>query len=187
MGPAPHNLGDLGQKWGMSDARPPVAHRRPLRHRARTWLAWWVLMMALWVMIDDSIQFDELLAGAGAAALAALGAEVAAYQASVRLGIGRGGGLAGEVLRLPAQVVKDTAAVFAALVRRRPPSGEYAEIALPALPGGPGPAGEAGRVLLTGIRSFAPGTFVVGLDPDRGTMLVHRLAAPRGSQPGGKP
>lgn len=160
--------------------RPPAAHRRPLRRRALTWLAWWVLMMGLWVMVDDSIQFDELLAGAGAAALAAVAAEVAAYQASVRLRAGHGSTLIREILTLPARLVKDTSTVFAALARRRPPSGEYAEIALPALPGSTGPPGEAEQVLLTGIRSFTPNTFVVGLAPDRKSMLVHRLVAPGG-------
>lgn len=157
----------------MSD-RPPAAHRRPLRRRALTWLAWWVVLMALWVMVDDSIQFDELLAGAGAAALAALAAEVASYQASVRLGLGRDRPLIREALRLPVQLAKDTVTVFAALARRHPPQGEYAEIGVDL------PAGETGRVLLTGIRSFTPNTFVVSVDPGRGTMLVHRLAAPGG-------
>jgi len=133
-------------------------------------------MMGLWVMVDDSIQFDELLAGAGAAALAALAAEIAAYQASVRLRIGRDGALIQEALRLPAQLVKDTVTVFAALARTHPPQGEYAEIGVDV------PSGEAGQVVATGIRSFTPNTFVVSLSPDRASILVHRLVAP-----GGKP
>ncbi len=39
--------------------------------------------MAFWVLTDDSIAVDELLAGAGAAALGALLAEVASHQAAV--------------------------------------------------------------------------------------------------------
>ncbi|HTU04764.1 MAG TPA: hypothetical protein VMG13_04350, partial [Trebonia sp.] len=57
------------------------------RHRAATWLAWWVLLMSLWVAVDDSLRSDELLAGAGAAALAALAAEVASHHAAARLGL----------------------------------------------------------------------------------------------------
>ena len=41
--------------------------------------------MSLWVIIDDSLASDELLAGAGAAALAALLAEIAGHQAGTRL------------------------------------------------------------------------------------------------------
>ena len=41
-------------------------------------------MMSFWVMLDDSINTDELLAGAGAAALAAFFAELVTYQAATR-------------------------------------------------------------------------------------------------------
>jgi hypothetical protein len=40
--------------------------------------------MSFWVMLDDSINADELLAGAGAAALAAFFAELVSYQAATR-------------------------------------------------------------------------------------------------------
>lgn len=169
-----------------ANERPPATHRRPARRRALAWLAWWVLMMGLWTAVDDSIQFDELLAGAGAAALAALGAELAFYQASIRLGTGRAGPLVQEALQLPARLASDTVAVFAALFRREVPRGEYAEIDVPALSGPSGPAGEAGQFLLAGIRSFTPNSFVVSMAPDRQSMLVHRLVAPRESRPGGK-
>ncbi len=36
--------------------------------------------MALWVILDDSLDTDELLAGAGPAAIAALVTELATYQ-----------------------------------------------------------------------------------------------------------
>jgi multisubunit Na+/H+ antiporter MnhE subunit len=174
--------------------RPPPARQLSVHRRATVWLAWWTLMMSLWVMIDDSLQFDELLAGAGAAAIAAVAAEFAAYQASVRYRVRPGWLLAAEILRLPAEVVRDTLTVFGALARMlvtgRAPEGGYAE--LPA--GGPadekgasadeeggpvgdagGMPGEAGRVLLTGVRSFAPNTFVLGIDDERGVLVVHRL------------
>jgi len=57
----------------------------PWARRVGAWLFWWVLMMSFWVMLDDSIATDELLAGAGAAALAALLAELVAYQAASRV------------------------------------------------------------------------------------------------------
>jgi hypothetical protein len=43
-------------------------------------------MMAFWVMLDDSLATDELLAGAGAATIAASLAELVTYQAASRLG-----------------------------------------------------------------------------------------------------
>lgn len=159
--------------------RPPAGGRLSGRRRALEWLAWWVLMMALWVMIDDSVQFDELLAGAGAAALAALAAVLATSRASARSRIRdrRLAAGAAEMLRLPAQVARDTLTVFAALGRAlatgRPPDGEYAEV-----PAG-GPPGQADRVLLTGIRSIAPNTFVVTIDDERDVMVVHHLVTRR--------
>ena len=41
-------------------------------------------MMSFWVMLDDSINTDELLVGAGTAALAAFFAELVTYQAATR-------------------------------------------------------------------------------------------------------
>src|SRR5580698_6181800 len=75
--------------------------------RAGAWLAWWVLLMSLWVMLDDSLATDELLAGAGAAALAALVAEVAGYQAATRFRIRIRIGWLAPALRLPGQVAGD--------------------------------------------------------------------------------
>lgn len=156
--------------------RPPPGRRLSVRRRALGWLAWWVLMMSLWVIIDDSLQFDELLAGAGAAALAALGAELATYQAAVRFRVRPGRRLAAEALRLPGQVARDSVTVFGALARTiatgRPPRGGFAEVPVDV------PPGEAGRVLLTGMRSLAPNTFVLGVDDERGVMVVHHLVSP---------
>jgi multisubunit Na+/H+ antiporter MnhE subunit len=149
------------------------------RHRAATWLAWWVLLMSLWVAVDDSLQPDELLAGAGAAALAALAAEVASHHAAARLGL-RAAWLA-RALRLPGEVAHDTVTVFAALARtlvtRQPPRGAFRE--LPVAYGDDTPRGVTRRVLLTGASSLAPNTFVLGIDPERDAMVVHQLVVKR--------
>jgi len=89
---------------------------QPRLARAGTWLVWWVLLMSLWVMLDDSLATDELLAGAGAAAIAALVAELATYQAATRFRM-RIRWLAPAV-RLPGQVAGDMVIVYAALWRR---------------------------------------------------------------------
>ena len=60
--------------------------RRPtgsVARRAAGWLAWWIVLMSLWVALDNSLATDELLAGAGAAAVAALFAETACHQATL--------------------------------------------------------------------------------------------------------
>ena len=108
----------------MTRPRPP--EKAPFARRAGAWLAWWVLLMSFWVILDDSIATDELLAGAGAAAVAAFLAELVTYQAAARVRI-RARWLA-RALGLPGQVAGDTVIVFAALWRRlargeEPPSG----------------------------------------------------------------
>jgi multisubunit Na+/H+ antiporter MnhE subunit len=162
-------------------AGEPRDRRRdlPVARRVGSWLVWWVLLMSFWVMIDDSIATDELLAGAGAAALAALFAELVTYQAATRFRM-RMGWLV-RALSLPGQVVRDTVIVYGALWRRlvhgeQPPS---AFLELPSRFGDDTPAGVTRRTLLIGGTSVAPNTFALGIDPERDVMVVHRLVAKR--------
>jgi multisubunit Na+/H+ antiporter MnhE subunit len=152
----------------------------PAGRRVGAWLVWWVLLMSLWVIVDDSIALDELLAGSGAAALAAFLAELVSYQAGTRFRM-RAQWLV-PALRLPGEVAADTVIVFAALGRRllrgeHPPSG-FREI--PARFGGTSDEDVTRRVLLIGGRSVAPNTFVLGIDRERDVMVVHQLVANEG-------
>jgi multisubunit Na+/H+ antiporter MnhE subunit len=149
----------------------------PVARRIGSWLVWWVLMMSLWVMLDDSVSTDELLAGAGAAALAALLAEVVTHQAAMRFRM-RIEWLV-PALSLPGEVARDTVTVYRALWRRlvhgqQPPS---AFLELPARYGDDSPEGVTRRVLLVGGTSLAPNTFALGIDKDHDVMVVHRLVA----------
>jgi multisubunit Na+/H+ antiporter MnhE subunit len=141
---------------------------------------WWVLLMSFWVVLDNSIASDELLAGAGAAALGALLAELALFQASTRFRM-RAEWLV-PALRLPGQVARDTAIVFAALwrklVRGQEPASGFRE--LPVRYGSDSAEGVTRRVLLIGGRSLAPNAFVLGIDSDRGVMVIHELVASEG-------
>jgi multisubunit Na+/H+ antiporter MnhE subunit len=141
-----------------------------------TWFTWWVLLMGLWVTLDDSLEPDELVAGAAVAVVAATAAELVSHQAALRFRI-RGAWLL-RALRLPGQLVTDTWAVFAVLAKtitkRMPaPDGAYQEI--PVRYGDDTPLDVTRRVLLTGARSFTPNGFVLGIDPDRDVMVVHQL------------
>jgi multisubunit Na+/H+ antiporter MnhE subunit len=182
--------GDAGQRDGRVTG--PLAgeprRRRPAGRpasatryrRVAAWLAWWVLLMSLWVAVDDSFQSDELLVGAGLAAVAALAAEAVCNQAELRLRI-RAAWLTG-VLGLPGQVVQQTFMVFAALAAglftKAPlPRGRFRE--LPVQYGDDTPLGVTRRVLLTGARSLAPNEFVLGIDPERDVMITHQLVEER--------
>jgi multisubunit Na+/H+ antiporter MnhE subunit len=150
-----------------------------IARRIGSWLVWWVLMMSFWVMLDDSIATDELLAGAGAAALAAFFAELVTCQAQARFRM-RIEWLV-PALRLPGQLARDTVIVYAALWRllvrgEQPPS---AFVELPVRYGDGSMEGATRRALLVGGASVAPNTFVLGIDADRDVMVVHRLVAGR--------
>ena len=153
-------------------------------HRAASWLGWWAILMAFWVIVDYSIRVDELLAGAGAAALGASVAELAIHQAGAGFRL-RARWLP-PALSLPGQVVRDTVIVFGALARlllrgEQPGSG-FREI--PVRFGDDSPAGRTRRVLLVGGRSVAPNTFVAGIDKRREVMIVHQLVVNEGRPEG---
>lgn len=134
--------------------------------------------MSFWVILDDSVATDELLAGAGAAALGAFLAEFVLYQTGTRFRM-RSEWLA-PALRLPAQVVCDTWLVFGALWRLLV-TGEQPASGLREIPcryGGDTARDVTRRVLLTGGRSFTPNAFVLGLDRARDVMVVHELVPP---------
>jgi multisubunit Na+/H+ antiporter MnhE subunit len=168
---------DLGPLAG--EPRPRKYHQ-PRVARVGAWLVWWVLLMSLWVMLDDSLATDELLAGAGAAALAAVVAEVASYQAATRFRM-RIKWLV-PVLGLPWQVVRDTVIVYAALWRRlaRGEQPDSAFVTEPVRFGDDTPAGVTRRVLLIGARSLAPNAFALGIDPSTETMILHQLVVKGG-------
>jgi multisubunit Na+/H+ antiporter MnhE subunit len=144
------------------------------------WLVWWILLMSLWVMLDDSLATDELLAGAGAAALAALVAELASYQAATRFRMRLKWLVL--ALRLPGQVVGDMITVYAALWRRlvRGEQPASAFVTEPVRFGDDTPVGVTRRVLLIGARSVAPNAFALGIDPGTETMVLHQLVAKGG-------
>jgi len=160
--------------------RAKAARRDEAPRRVGAWLVWWVLLMSFWVILDNSIEPDELLAGAGAAALGAFMAEVACYQAATRFRMRIGWAV--PALSLPGRVASDTAIVFAALWRRlaraeEPPSG-FRQV--PVRYGSDTAEDETRRVLLIGGNSVAPNSFVLGLDAEREVMVIHQLVVNQG-------
>jgi multisubunit Na+/H+ antiporter MnhE subunit len=150
-------------------------YEAPIARRVGSWLVWWVLMMSFWVMLDDSVNTDQLLAGAGAAAVAAFLAELVTHQAGAvfRMRIE----WLVPALRLPGQVIQDTVTVYVALGRwlvhgEQPPSGF---VERPVRYGDDSPEGLTRRVLLIGGQSLAPNSFALGIDSDRDVMVVHQL------------
>lgn len=133
--------------------------------------------MSFWVWVDDSIALPELLVGAGAAVLSALLVELVQNQAASHIRI-RFEWLA-RAFSIPLQVVRDLGVVFAALSRQvftgqEPPSALEEE---PVRVGGESSTTVTRRVLLIMGMSVAPNSFALGIDKDRGTVIVHRLVS----------
>jgi hypothetical protein len=154
------------------------AAARALAREAAAWAVWWVLLMSFWMILDNSAALDELLAGTGAAALAAVFVQRVTARAGVRFRV-RARWLA-RAARLPWEVLRDTGIVFAALWRRvargEQPASRLRE--LPAGYGGTDAASVARRVLLVAGRSVAPNAFAAGLEPGREVLVVHELVPP---------
>ncbi len=154
---------------------PPRARQVPARRRVAAWAAWWAVLMSFWMILDDSVAWAEVLAGAAAAALGASFAELVTYRSSAQLWL-RARWLL-PAFRLPAQVARDTVIVFAALWRQlargEEPASRFRE--LPARYGDDSAEGITRRVLLIGARSLAPNSFALGLDAERGVLVVHEL------------
>lgn len=146
--------------------------------RVGSWLAWWVLLMAFWIVLDYSLDVAELLVGAGVAGAGAVAAELVGHQAGWHFRV-RIRWLI-PLWRLPGQVIADTVIVFAALGRllihgQQPDSG-FLEVPKPW--GDESIVGASRRVLLEGGTSVAPNTFALGMDREHDVMVVHHLVLP---------
>lgn len=150
-----------------------------MARRVGSFVAWWVILMAFWVWVDDSLLLPELLAGAGAAITGAVAAEL--VQSATGTRFRPRAEWFGPVVRLPQKVVFDTAVVMGALWRRVvsgdvPPS-RFRELALGKAQG---PGGVSRRAVVTALWSFAPNVFALGIDRRRGTIIVHELVPGKG-------
>jgi hypothetical protein len=134
-----------------------------------------VLAAALYLLLIDITDLPELIVGAGAAVLAATGAELAREQAIVGESIRwrwllR---LYRPVLRVPADIVIVSLMALRAVVDRRARHGSFR--ALRFASGGHQELASGRRALAEAFGSLAPNTFVVGIDEDRELVLAHQL------------
>ncbi len=161
--------------------------RRLLRKEAVTrhvkpLLLWWAGCFLLWFALVATTDGVELAAGAAAALIAAVAAEVVRSQ---RLAEHRVPPDALHRLwRLPWLVLVDTVTVTRALWRdlRGASAMRGAFRAVPYRVEGEDPVAAGRRAVVTARVSLTPNTYVVGFDEDEGLMLVHQLVpSPRAS------
>jgi multisubunit Na+/H+ antiporter MnhE subunit len=142
--------------------------RRP--GAARAWVVWWTLLAALWLALVDNTPLPELVAGAGAAAIAATGAVLVRGQR--RVVTRPDPRWLRRIWRPLVHLVTDMRPLVTALPRRGAGS-TLAELPYAAV--SEEPRETAHRVLSQGLGSLGPNTIVVDVDQERRTMLVHQL------------
>jgi len=141
------------------------------------WAGWLLPLYGVWLVYVGTTAWLELVAGACAVAIAAT-----AHQAVRRTGVG-GQRLDRRTLtllvRLPWRIVEEFAVVLWTLVSaaasRERPHGRLRTLRADATGLTPSAAGR--RATLTILGGAAPNTYVVDVDPETDTMLVHDLDA----------
>jgi hypothetical protein len=147
------------------------------------WLAWWLALFWLWLVLVGQWNREQLAAAAIAAAIAATGAEVACRLSGFRMRFPLR--LLGGVPQALGMVVVDFGIVVWALVtsllRRRIVRGELvsrdAERKSSIARAGP-------RAWTALLASYSPNAYVVDVDPETRNVLLHDLVRnPRSESP----
>jgi hypothetical protein len=147
-----------------------------MRAAARTWLVWWVVLFWLWLAFAGEWNRIEWVAAAIAATAAATIAEIVRGQHQLRFRF-RAAWLR-ELARVPLQILIDFFLVIAALPSRR----EGVFRARPAEGRGDSALAAGRRAWLTLAATYSPNAYVLDLDAEDGTVLVHDLVPNRRSE-----
>jgi hypothetical protein len=148
------------------------------RRRLAGWGARWLVLVLLWLALADSRAPAELIA---AAVAAALGASLASL--IPRPGGSRTMRTTARLLRLgPARLgrplvrlVIDNKLLAEALLRRLRGKRVKGALRTVQLPSDPALRSAPGRVAIEAWASLAPNRYVIGIDEEAGTALVHEL------------
>ena len=142
---------------------------------ARFWAGWWVALWLVWLLLVDTFQVEEVVAGMVGAAVAATVATAVREQGYMSF-FPRGRWLL-EVPALAGRVIADSGVLAAALwrhvVRGQPVHGSMVRV--PFDHGGLGGRDAARRALVNVGVSLTPNSFVIDIDPEGDILLVHRL------------
>ncbi|MFL5734865.1 MAG: hypothetical protein ACJ78Q_17040 [Chloroflexia bacterium] len=142
---------------------------------------WLLCLPVLYFFFTGSITWSDAAVGAGCLVLTLVAALTVRDEglAAFRLPSGWFAAAVG----LPWQVVRDTVTVVGALFQSPAKSdalGQFSTARFPA--GGDDPQAEARRALVVLYTSFAPNTYIVHIDREKGMLLYHELV-PQGTTP----
>jgi len=146
--------------------------------QAAAWLAWTGLLFAFWLLLVDTVDLAQLVAGVVTAALGGVTALFVEEERDLRLRP-----RARWALRLPGVLGRALldcgllALVLArALVLRRRPRGRLRAIRFEV--GATGRRSGARRAAAKWLDSLGPNSYVIGVDAESDLMLVHQLVPP---------
>ena len=139
------------------------------------WLAWWSGLAVVWLLLVDTFRPEELAVGAAAAAITATLATVAHLRGYIRFRP-RAAWLL-ETPQIVGNVLVDCVLLAGALwhktVRRERTQGEM--IRVPFHHGDDSGRDGARRALVNFAVSLTPNSYVVDIDPEGDSLLVHRM------------
>lgn len=147
---------------------------------ARTWLVWWLLCAALWMLLDDTTVLPELVDGAVAATIGATGSTLTLKQMPMRF-VPRAA-WARHWWRPWAELVTGLPVLIRVLVHtlaggdREPGELRWISFALES----DSEIRSAQVALASFAGSVASNSVVVAVDESRGSLLVHELASRAG-------
>lgn len=146
------------------------------------WVSWWLALFWLWMLLAGEWNRQEWVAAAGAAAIAATLGELA----RVRTGFAARlpSGAAADVLQALGMVVVDFGILVWALVtsvaHRRVVRGEFVSRELER--GSRAARGVGPRAWTALAASYSPNAYVIDIEPETDTVLLHDLLPRRKSE-----
>jgi hypothetical protein len=168
-----------------SDKQRAVAGSRPevFLRRGAAWSVGFVFAGALYLLLIDITDLPELIVGAGAAAIAATGFELAREQQTVgglRARLGWFAHAWRALVNVPSDIVTLSLLAVRQLVRPRKVNGVFR--AVPFRCGDDESIETGRRALAESLGSFAPNTIIIGVDAKRELLLGHQLRRRSGDE-----
>jgi hypothetical protein len=146
------------------------------------WLVWWTALFWLWFLLVGEWNRIELVAAASAATVSASFAEVVRAKAGMRFVVPLR--LVSELANALGMVVVDFGIVmtvlFRSLARRNVHRGQFVVRDLDVVGDDPRAFGE--RAFRTFAANFSPNAYVIDMDPDQRSVLLHDLVVFRKSE-----
>lgn len=132
---------------------------------------WWAACVAIWLLSLSAFSYQEFVVAMSCALPCAVAA-VAARRA-VEGGWRFESRVLGIAMRLPRDIVVDSARVLSRPWSRRRIRGQFRTVSLEAR--GDSPQDSGRRAVVATLLSTTPGSYVVDTDPEGGTALVHTI------------